>query len=390
MQDASETSPTPKPFVIDIAQTVLDDLQTRLARTRWPDEIEGAGWDYGARRAYLQTMSAHWQHAFDWRAQEAKLNRMPQFTAEVDGIELHFVQIVGNGANPLPLLLIHGWPDSFYRFVKLIPLLTDPTSHGGRPEDAFTVVVPDIPGFGFSARPTKPGYGPARIAGLFARLMRQVLGYRAYVAHAGDYGATILEQMALEHPDGLLAIHLTSMPPQHAQKIDPEILSPGEKVYLRDARTWERNEGGYAHVHSTKPQTLSYGLNDSPVGLLAWIIEKFHAWVDADKSLDQVITQDELLTNVTIYWVTQTIGSSMRIYYEKVHNPTPTPSYVAVPTGFAMFGKDLVPVPRQFAARFFNVQHWTELPHGGHFAALEVPETLATQLREFFSSFRKG
>ena len=220
--------------------------------------------------------------------------------------------------------------------------------------------------------------------------MRDVLGYHRYVAHAGDYGATILEQMALLHPEGLAAIHLTSLPPQHAAKLDPAVLTDVERNYLRVASVWDQAEGGYAHVHSSKPQTLSYGLNDSPAGLLGWITEKFHSWVDPHVPLDQVITQDELLTNVMIYWVTQTIGSSVRIYYEKAHHPAPEPSYVSVPTGFALFGNDLVPPPRSMVARFFNVRSWTEDAKGGHFAALEVPEILAARLQEFFGPYRRS
>ncbi len=379
---------TATPFTINVPQPVLDDLQARLARTRWPDEVDGAGWAYGANREYLQALADRWQHGYDWRAEEAKLNRFAQFTAAVDGMDLHFVHIQGKGPNPMPLLLLHGWPDCFYRFHKIIPLLTDPASHGGRAEDAFTVVVPDIPGFGFSARPTKPGCGPVVIAGLFARLMRDVLGYDRYVAHAGDYGATILEQMALLHPEGIAAIHLTSLPPQHNAKLDLATLNDVERSYLRSVAAWDQAEGGYAHMHSSKPQTLSYGLNDSPAGLLGWITEKFHSWVDPQVSLKQVITRDELLTNVTIYWVTQTISSSVRIYYEKAHHPAPEPSYVSVPTGFAMFGNDLVPPPRSLVTRFFDVRSWTEEPDGGHFAALEVPGVLAARLREFFSLYR--
>ncbi len=380
----------PEPFRIGVPQAVLDDLQARLAQTRWPDEIDGAGWDYGANREYLKELSDHWQHGYDWRGEEEALNRFPQFTVTVDGVDLHFVHIVGKGPNPMPLLLTHGWPDSFYRFVKMLPLLTDPASHGGRPEDAFTVVVPDIPGFGFSQKPTKPGTEPVRVSGLFAQLMTEVLGYETYVAHGGDYGASITEQLALHHPEGLLAIHLNNVPPQHAQKARPEDVSDGERAYLLEVNDWGQREGAFTHVQSTKPQTLSYGLNDSPVGLLAWIVEKFHDWVDSDGHLERVIGKDELLTNVMIYWVTQTIGSASRIYYEKAHHPAAEPSYVTVPTGFAVFEKDLTPAPRLFAARFFNIQRWTELPRGGHFAAFEVPDALTAQLRDFFGPYRRG
>ena len=381
----------PRPFKIDVAQGVLDDLQARLARTRWPDEVAGADWNYGTNRAYLEQLTAYWQKGYDWRAQEAKLNQFPQFMAEVDGFDLHFLHIPGKGPNPVPLLLTHGWPDSFFRFVKLIPLLTDPASHGGRAEDAFTVVVPDIPGFGFSGRPTAPGCDTTRTAALFAKLMTQVLGYPKFAAHGGDFGASVTEQLGLHHADVLLAIHLNNVPPQHAQHSKPEGLSAVEQAYLKTVKAWGEKEGAFTQIQTTKPATASYGLNDSPVGLAAWIIEKFHTWSDCHGNLESVYTKDELLTNVMIYWVTQTIGSSMRYYYEKAHLPAaPEPTHVAVPTGFASFVHDIVPAPRPFAERFFNVQRWVELPQGGHFAALEVPDVLAGQLREYFRAYRKG
>jgi pimeloyl-ACP methyl ester carboxylesterase len=378
-----------EPFRINISQAVLDDLQTRLGRTRWPDEIDDAGWNYGTNCEYLQALTLYWRQNYDWRAQESKLNQFPQFTTDIDGIKVHFLHVQGKGPNPMPLLLTHGWPDSFFRFVKLIPLLTDPVSHGGRAEDAFTVVVPDIPGFGFSQKPTKPGWDTVRTADLFAQLMTNVLGYKKVAAHGGDFGASITEQLALHHPEILLAIHLTNVPPQHALKANPDGLSPNEKAYIQEAKSWGEKEGAFTHIQNTKPQTLSFGLNDSPVGLCAWIIEKFHAWSDSDGQLQRVFTQDEVLTNVMIYWVTQTIGSSMRFYYEKAHlSGVAEPSYVKVPTGFAAFAKDITPAPRQFAERYFNIQRWTEMPHGGHFAALEVPVPLTIQLREFFGPFR--
>lgn len=382
---------TPRPLKIDVPQSVLDDLHTRLAHPRWPDEVVGAGWDYGTNREYLQQLTAYWQQKYDWRLQEAKLNQFPQFMAQVAGTDLHFLHIKGKGPHPVPLLLTHGWPDSFYRMVKIIPLLTDPANYGGRAEDAFTVVVPDIPGFGFSQRPTQPGTDTGRTADLFAELMTGVLGYGRFLAHGGDFGASITEQLALRHAALLPAIHLTNVPPQHAQNTKPEglSLSPVEQAYLRQSKAWAEKEGAFTAVQTTKPQTLSYGLNDSPVGLASWIVEKFHGWSDCRGDLESVFTKDELLTNIMIYWVTQTIGSSARFYYEKAHNPALSqPSYVQVPTGFAAFVHDIDHAPRPFAERFFNVQRWAELPRGGHFAALEVPEVLATQLREFFRPYR--
>ena len=374
-----------QPFKIDVPQPVLDDLQLRLQNTRWPDEIENAGWDYGTNCEYLKQLAAYWQTAYDWRAQEAKLNEFAQFKAAVDGLTIHFIHIEGKGPNSVPLLLVHGWPDSFFRMVKLIPLLTDPAAHGGRAEDAFTVIVPSLPGYGFSERPTEKGYDPKRMAEVLAELMTKTLGYKKYVAHGGDWGSSIVEQLALHHADALLGIHLTDVPASHAKTADKlPNLSLAEKAFVVKNKAWQEKEAGYQKTQGTRPETLAYGLNDSPVGLLGWIIEKFHAWSDNDGNIEHTFLKDDLLTNVMIYWVTQTIGSSVRLYYEAMHSPTlAAPTHVKVPTGFAIFPKDITPAPREFAERFFNVQHWQEMPRGGHFAALEAAGLLATDLREF-------
>ncbi|RZK23058.1 MAG: epoxide hydrolase [Hymenobacter sp.] len=372
-------------FKIDIPQPVLDDLQLRLKNTRWPDEIEDAGWDYGTSRKFLKELTTYWQNTYDWRAQEAKLNELAQFKAEVAGLNIHFIHIEGKGPNPMPLLLVHGWPDSFFRMVKLIPLLTDPAAHGGRAEDAFTVIVPDLPGYGFSERPTEKGYDPKRMAAVLAELVTKTLGYKRYVAHGGDWGSSIVEQLALHHDAALLGIHLTDVPSTHAKTADklPD-LSMAEKAFVVKNKAWQEKEAGYQKIQGTKPETLAYGLNDSPVGLLGWIIEKFHAWSDNDGDITHTFTKDDLITNVMIYWVTQTIGSSVRLYYEAMHSPTlGAPTHVKLPTGFAIFPEDITPAPRDFAERFFNVQRWGEMPQGGHFAALEAPGLLATELRAF-------
>ncbi len=380
-----------QPFQINVPQPVLDDLQQRLARTRWPDEIEGAGWDYGTNREYLKQLVAYWQNGYDWRVQEARLNQFPQFKAEVDGLNLHFIRMEGKGPNPLPLLLVHGWPDSFFRMVKILPLLTNPAAHGGRAEDAFTVIVPDLPGYGFSDKPTEKGYDPKRMADVLAELMTKILGYQEFVAHGGDWGSSIVEQLALHHADSLLGIHLTDVPSTHAKTADklPD-LSMAEKAFVAKNKAWQEKEAGYQKIQGTKPETLAYGLNDSPVGLLGWIIEKFYAWSDNDGNIEHTFTKDDLLTNVMIYWVTQSIGSSVRLYYEAMHSPTlAAPTHVELPTGFAIFPKDITPAPREFAERFFNVQRWQEMPRGGHFAALEEPGLLVSELREFAQSLRE-
>jgi len=380
-----------QPFKIEVPQPVLDDLHYRLAHTRWPDQLEDANWDYGTNREYLQQLADYWQSTYDWRAQEAKLNEFAQFKAKVDGLGMHFIHVEGKGPNPVPLLLVHGWPDSFFRMVKLIPLLTDPAAHGGRAEDAFTVIVPNLPGYGFSARPTEKGYDPKRMADVLAKLMTKTLGYKKYVAHGGDWGSSIVERLALSHADSLLGIHLTDVPASHAKTADklPD-LSLAEKAFVVKNKAWQEKEAGYQKIQGTKPETLAYALNDSPVGLLGWIIEKFHAWSDHDGNIEHTFTKDDLLTNVMIYWVTQTIGSSVRLYYEAMHSPAlAAPTHTKVPTGFAIFPEDITPAPREFAERFFNVQRWTEMPRGGHFAALEAPGLLVAELREFVWPLRE-
>jgi pimeloyl-ACP methyl ester carboxylesterase len=379
-----------QPFKINVPQPVLDDLQYRLAHTRWPDELENADWNYGTNREYLKQLAAYWQTDYDWRAQEAKLNDFAQYKAEVAGLDLHFIRVEGKGPNPTPLLLVHGWPDSFFRMTKIILLLTDPASHGGRAEDAFTVIVPDLPGYGFSGQPKEKGYDPQRMADVLAELMTKTLGYKKYLAHGGDWGSSIVEQLALNHAGALLGIHLTDVPSSHAKMADklPD-LSLAEKAFVAKNKAWQEKEAGYQKIQGTKPETLAYGLNDSPVGLLGWIIEKFHAWSDNDGNIEHTFTKDDLLTNVMIYWVTQSIGSSVRLYYEAMHSPTlAAPTHVKLPTGFAIFPKDITPAPREFAERFFKVQHWHEMPRGGHFAALEEPGLLVADLREFCRSLR--
>ncbi|RYE91304.1 MAG: epoxide hydrolase [Cytophagaceae bacterium] len=380
-----------QPFHISIPQPVLDDLHYRLAHTRWPDEITDSGWDYGTNREYLKQLTDYWQNSYDWRAQEAKLNQFPHFKAEAAGLNLHFIKLEGKGPNPLPLLLVHGWPDSFFRMLKILPLLTDPAAHGGRAEDAFTVIVPDLPGYGFSDKPREPGYDPKRMADVLAELMTKTLGYEKFVAHGGDWGSSIVEQLALHHAGALLGIHLTDVPSTHAKMADklPD-LSAAEQVFVAKNKAWQEQEAGYQKIQGTKPETLAFGLNDSPVGLLGWIIEKFHAWSDNDGNIEHTFTKDDLLTNVMIYWVTQSIGSSMRLYYETMHRPAlSAPTHTKVPTGFAIFPQDITPAPREFAERFFNVQRWQAMPQGGHFAALEEPGLLVKELREFMRLVRE-
>ena len=381
-------------FEIAIPQATLDDLLARLAHTRWPDEVEGAGWDYGTNLQYMKELTDYWQHTYNWRKQEAELNTFAQFKAEVDGIGIHFIHIRGKGPNPTPLLLLHGWPDSFYRFHKIIPLLTDPASYGGNPEDSFDVIVPSLPGFGFSDRPNFPGgVKSLRTAELLSKLMTEGLGYARYAVSGGDIGSRVTRLLALAHPEQVLGIHLTDIgfPREIAFPPDVPNPSPAEARFLGSVGMWFFQEGAYAALQTTKPQTISYALSDSPAGLAAWIVEKFRAWSDCNGEIEKSYTKDELLTNIMIYWVTETISSSARLYHEDGLQSAPQLSvgqYIEVPAGVATFPKDLTLPPRELGERFLRVERWTEMPRGGHFAALEEPELLVEDMRSFFHDLK--
>ena len=387
------------PFKIEVEQSLLHDLKNRIAATRWTDEIDNGKWKYGTNKNYLRELSDYWQHDFDWKKQEASLNSLPHFKTTVDDFGLHFIHQKGKGNNSIPLLLVHGFPDSFIRFLKILPQLTNPTEG----EFSFDVVIPSIPGFGFSDIPTEQGMNPKRIARIFTHLMTKELGYKTFFAHGGDWGTSIIEQMALYHGESLSGIHLTDVPFSHLFLIPKGELSKTEKKYLENGERWQQTEGAYAMIQSTKPQTLAYALNDSPVGLASWIIEKFYGWSDNDGDIENCFSKDELLTNITIYWATQTINSAMRIYHEAMqammqamYNPLKkidpfdkTGKNITVPTSFALFPHDLVNAPRDFAERIFNVQQWTEMPKGGHFAAMEQPELLANDIRKFVTALNR-
>jgi pimeloyl-ACP methyl ester carboxylesterase len=378
------------PFTIQIADEVLGDLQQRLQRTRWPDEIDGAGWDYGTNLAYLQQLVAYWREGYDWRAQERLLNRFPQFQASVDGFRLHFLHLKGQGPRPLPLILSHGWPGSFFEMYKVVEPLADPTRHGGSAEDAFDVVVPSLPGYGFSERPHTRGMNVARIADLFLRLMRDALGYRRFGAQGGDWGSAITARLGAAYPAHLVGIHLNGIPVRLGPQ-DLAGLGDGPDIQRWRARRqhYEQDEGAYSRIQGTRPQTLAYGLTDSPVGLAGWIVEKFRAWSDCQGDVERAFSKDELLTNIMIYWVTDTINSSMRLYYEAAHTPAEPPERVEVPTGVAAFPHDIVTPVRSIAKRMFNIQQWRDMPAGGHFAALEQPEALVEDIRTFFRPLRQ-
>jgi pimeloyl-ACP methyl ester carboxylesterase len=377
-------------FRIAVPDAELADLRDRLARVRWPDQLDGVGWDWGTDLTYLRALVAYWRDSFDWRAREAELNRLPQFMAELDDHRIHFVHQRGQGPAPLPLVVTHGWPGSFVEMTKILPLLTDPGSHGGDPSDAFDVVVPSLPGYGFSSRPGRPGTNVFAIAGLWSRLMTG-LGYSRFGAQGGDWGASVTTCLGKLFPGALAGIHLNFIPGSYQPPLgDGEILSDAEKDFVARRAVWLDQEGGYGHIQGTKPQTLAYGLADSPVGLAAWIVEKFRSWADCGGDVERVFSKDELLTNIAVYWFTQTIGSSLRLYREGRAAPLrfAPGERVAVPVGVAHLPHEIPMPPRRWVERVYDVVRWTELPRGGHFAALEQPELLAQDIRAFFRPLR--
>ena len=375
-------------FRIQIAQEVLDDLKYRLDHVRWPDQLKDSAWERGTEMGYLQSLISYWRDHFDWRAQEQELNRYSQFHCRVDGIDVHFVHERGKGPNPLPIILTHGWPDSFIRYKKIISLLTDPARYGGDPADSFDVIVPSLPGFGFSSRPEHSGINNFRVSELWAKLMTEELGYRRFAAAGGDIGSGVTRYLALNHPELLVGIHLTDIGIIRNLMTSNEAgLAKEELDYKINAQQWIAREGAYMSIQSTKPQTLAYGLSDSPVGLASWIVEKFRAWSDCQGDLEQSFSKDELLTNIMIYWVTNTSGSSTRIYYENM-NSLPPMGQIEVPTGIALFPADILLPPKEWAGRHLNITRWTLMPRGGHFTAMEDPEPLAEDIRTFYRPFR--
>jgi pimeloyl-ACP methyl ester carboxylesterase len=383
-------------FSIEVSPDVLSDLSSRLENTRWTHQVDGEHWDAGTDVVYLKEFVEYWLGSYDWRAQEAALNRFKHFKTAPEAGGIHFIHERGSGPSPFPLILTHGYPDSFYRFAKLIPMLTDPASFGGDAEDAFDVIVPDLPGFGFSDKPAKHG-ALFTVGDLWDGLMTEVLGYARFGAHGGDWGSTVTEQLARDHADSVAAIHLTDVPFAHLfQK--PSDPSPAEAALFKYNEKWLRTEGAYASIQSTKPQDLAQGMNDSPAGLAAWIVERFRTWSDCNGVIESSFTKDELITNLMIYWVTETIGTSFLPYYDYANASAWTwvkegvktwTGSSSVPAAFALFPKDISRPPREWAARFFNVQRWTEMPRGGHFAAMEEPELLAEDLRTWFRAFRE-
>jgi pimeloyl-ACP methyl ester carboxylesterase len=378
-----------EPFSIHVDDQVLSDLRARIGNTRWPDLAPGATWEQGTDLGYLRQVLAFWADEFDWRAQERKLNELEHFRVELDGVRIHFVHQRARRGRGVPLVLTNGWPSTFVELLPLVPLLTDPRAHG-IDAAAFDVVIPSLPGYGFSERPARTGVNYRYVAGLWHRLMRG-LGYERYGAHGGDFGAGVATFMALDDPAPMLGIHLSSLEISPSTGPGSRPLSAAERTYLERNQAWWQAEGGYKAIQSTRPQTLGYGLNDSPAGLAAWILEKWRSWADSRGDPDGRFSRELLLTNLTIYWATQTITPSMRDYYDnRWHGVALGPDdIVKVPAAIAVFAHQFVPEgepPREWAERLYNVRRWTLMPSGGHFAAAEEPERLARDIAAFFAA----
>jgi pimeloyl-ACP methyl ester carboxylesterase len=380
------------PFRIEVPQDALGDLRGRLGRTRWPEAETVDDWSQGVPLSYLRELCRHWAEDYDWRATERRLNLLPQFRTVVDGLGIHFLHVRSPHPDAFPVVLTHGWPGSVVEFLKVIGPLTDPTAHGGDAADAFHLVIPSLPGYGFSDRPTRPGWGVERIAGAWARLMAR-LGYRRYGAQGGDWGTSVSTAIAQQDPEHVAGIHLTPplAPPDPATLDDLTDRERAALAALEHAAEWE---SGYSQEHATRPQTIGYALVDSPAALCAWIVEKLWAWTDHDGQLETVLTRDELLDNVMLYWLPGTGASSARLYWESIRQVNrwisgPVTDTVAVPTGCSIFPRELQRPSRRWAARrFLDIRWWNELDKGGHFAAFEQPELFVNEVRSFFRLVR--
>lgn len=380
----------PLPFSLTVTDSEIDDLRARLARTRWPDQIESSGWDYGTDRSVLQALCEHWRERFDWHAFAARVNAHPQFLTEIDGEQIHYYHLRSPEPQAKPLLLTHGWPGSVAEFFDVLGPLSDPRAHGGDPRDAFHLIVPSLPGYGFSGPTRQRSINGRRIAAMFDQLMQQ-LGYARYFAQGGDWGSMITVMLGGYYPEHVEAIHLNMLRAPPPNPADPnQGLSPDELQALKRNDLFFEQGSGYQQIQRTRPQTLAYGLSDSPAGLAGWLLDKFCAWSDCKGDVLNSYTYDRLLENISIYWLTGTIGSSMRLYYEEIgpqgrRQPLPP---VAVPTGHALFPAEIFYTPRRWAETKFNIRRWQPMPRGGHFAAMEVPDLFVGELREFFRDYR--
>jgi microsomal epoxide hydrolase len=380
----------PQPFTLSVPDQDIADLKTRLRLTRFPDQAPGAPWAYGTDLDYMKTLVPYWYDQFDWRAQEARLNAFPQFKVPLHGIDVHYLHVPGVGPAPMPLLLMHGWPGSVFEFLDFIPRLTDPARFGGDPADAFTVIAPSLPGYGLSFTPGQKRFSVDAIAACLADLMTDVLGFRPFAAQGGDWGGITASRLGYAHADSLIGIHVNLLATRRDAP-PPADPTAEEARYFADLEAWLKEETGYQWIQGTKPQTLAYGLTDSPAGLAAWIAEKFRTWTDCGGDLESVISRDILLANISFYWFTGAIGSSFWPYYARMHSAWPIPAggTVTVPTGFCRFPKEIIRPTRSVAeAMYTNIQRWTDMPAGGHFAAMEQPAALAEEVRAFFRPLR--
>jgi pimeloyl-ACP methyl ester carboxylesterase len=374
------------PFSYHAPQSALDDLRQRLAQARWPEREPVADWSQGVPLERLRALADYWRTGYDWRRCEATLNGFDQYRTEIDGVDIHFIHVRSPQANALPILITHGWPGSVIEFFEVIPRLTDPSAHGGEAQDAFHVVAPSLPGFGFSGKPAETGWNAERIATAWAELMAR-LGYGRYVAQGGDWGSVVTTEMARRQSAGLAAIHL-NMPFVIPDPIPTEGLTAEEQRALDRYQRFLSDGFGYFHLQATRPQTIGYALTDSPVGQAAWIYEKFHAWTDHDGDPEDALTRDEMLDVITLYWLTGTAASSARMYLENA-NVVGAPPVIEMPVGCSIFPREIVPAPRSWAERVYpNLIYWNELDRGGHFAAFEEPALFAQELRDCFRSLR--
>ena len=366
-----------RPFALHIADADIADLRARLARVRWPDEAPDSAWRYGTSLAFMRELVDHWQHRYDWRRTESELNALPQFVTSIDGIDVHFIHVEGSKPGAKPLLLTHGWPGSVLEFMKMIPLLADD----------FTLVVPSLPGYTLSFQPGQRRCALPEIGAMFHTLMTR-LGYARYGAQGGDWGSFVTAWLGANRADHLTGIHLNLMPLRRdaAMFANP---TEEERRYLAELETWLREEIGYQWIQGTRPQTLAFGLSDSPVGLAAWIAEKFRAWTDCGGDPRNALSMDEMLADISLYWFTNCIGASFWPYYARMHGPWPIDGRIEVPTGYCEFPREILRPPRASAERVFaDIRRWTAMPKGGHFAALEQPAALAHEIREFFTDLR--
>jgi pimeloyl-ACP methyl ester carboxylesterase len=375
------------PYSIAVPEEVLADLRERIGRTRWPDQVPGIGWAQGTELEFLKALLADWAR-FDWRAQERRLNGFRQFVEEIDGVRIHFVHERARSGKGVPLLLTHGWPSCFVEYLGVVPLLTDPAAHGIE-GPAFDLIIPSLPGYGFSQRPPRLGVNYRFVAKVWRQLMRG-LGYERYGVGGGDWGAGVASYVALDEPERVIGVHLTNLELAPVREAGSPPLSAAERTYLAENQRWADVERGYSSIQSTKPQTVGYGLNDSPAGLAAWILEKWRSWTDSGGDLDGRFPREFLLTLLTIYWATQTITSSMRDYYDNRFHAAPLRpgDFVGVPTAVAVFAHEHAPEgepPREWAERLYAVRRWTRMPRGGHFASAEEPELVARDIAAFFA-----